>query len=101
MSGGEYRQLELRRNRKNRHQHTGDPNSQALARWREICRIDKLLKQEPEEATLALAEKARFSQHKLTGEELLQLQLTLNARQQQLAEKPCWQRLFLRLFWAL
>ena len=95
---GQYR---LRRNRRNRQQHRGLPNQQALARWREIHLIEKLLKQEPEENLLALAEKARFSQHTLCNEELALLQLALNARQQALSEKPWYQRLWIKLILAL
>ena len=91
----------LRRRSRSRRQHTGSPNRQALARWKEIRRIDLLLKQEPEEAILTLAEKARFSQHTLRKDELALLQQALNARQQALLEKPVLLRLWLRLIWAL
>lgn len=91
----------LRRRSRTKRQHTGSPNKQAIARWKEIRRIDLLLKQEPEETILTLAEKARFSQHTLRKDELALLQQALNARQQALLDKPLWLRLWLRLIWAL
>jgi len=95
---GQYR---LRRNARNKRQHTGSPNARAIARWKELQLLCKLLKQEPEETILVLAEKARFSQHTLAKEELAQLQLALNAGQQLLLTKPLYQRLWIKLIWAL
>jgi len=91
----------LRRRSRSKRQHTGSPNKQALARWKEIRQIDLLLKREPEEAILTLAEKARFSQYTLRKDELDLLQQALNARQQALLDKPLWLRFLLRLIWAL
>ena len=51
-------------------QRTGDANRQALYRWREALRLSRLLKESPTEELIALAQKAKFSQHELTPEEL-------------------------------
>ena len=82
-------------------QRTGHPNTQALARWREICRLSRLLKTEPPEPLLELAEKARFSQHTLTREELHSLGQYLQLQHRALDTLPVWKRFFLRLIWAV
>ena len=82
-------------------QTTGHPNTQALARWREICRLSRLLKTEPPAALLELAEKARFSQHTLTQEELFSLRQYLQLQHRALGTIPAWKRFFLRLIWAV
>ena len=46
------------------------PNRQALLYWRELTRIWRILKESPDEALEDLAQKAKFSQHTLTEEEL-------------------------------
>ena len=53
---------------------TGSNNKRAIMLWRHIEFLCKLDKTEPPETLQAVALKARFSQHKLTGEELGQLQ---------------------------
>lgn len=50
----------------------GQPNRQALARWGQVNRLAWLLKVPVPEELEALAQKARFSQHTLTQEELAQ-----------------------------
>ncbi len=80
---------------------TGSHNAMALACWREILRLDGLLKTEPPEQLLKLAEKARFSQHVLTRKELLQLRQYLRQQRKVLQSFPAWKQLFLRLLWAI
>jgi len=58
--------IRLRRRRFSR----GSSNRQALARWREAERLSLLLKETPPEELIALAQKAKFSQYDITGEEL-------------------------------
>ena len=53
---------------------TGSNNKRAVACWRHIEILCKLERAEPPEDLRDLALKARFSQHKLTGEELKRLQ---------------------------
>ena len=53
---------------------TGSNNKRAVMLWRHIEFLCKLSKTEPPEQLHAVALKARFSQHKLTGEELGLLQ---------------------------
>lgn len=58
----------------------GNPNRQALSLWRWISQLDRANGAEPEEDLLNLAEKARFSQHTLTEEELEHLREGLDRR---------------------
>lgn len=58
--------IRLRRSR----QRSGSPNEQALARWQEAVLLSRLLKENPGEELLNLAQKAKFSPHDLTAEEL-------------------------------
>ena len=87
--------LTLRRNRLR----SGGPNDQALARWQEVQLLAKLLKEEAPEALLELAQKAKFSQHTLTGEELLQFDAYLNSCRRQLKQHPWYAQLLYRYLW--
>lgn len=82
-------------------QRTGPKNAQALARWQEIRRLGWLLKAAPPENLLDLAEKARFSQHILTKEELFALGQYLQQQRQAIQKQPFLKRFFLKLFWAI
>lgn len=48
----------------------GDPNRQALARWVLLEKMAALAKETPPEALYHLAQKAKFSQHTISAEEL-------------------------------
>ncbi len=91
----------LRRNIRKKKMYRGKPNAQALARWREVCRYGKILKKAPPESLLELAEKARFSQHSLTGEELKEFALYLKAAATELGKKNWAYRLLCRLVFAV
>jgi len=82
-------------------QRTGPKNAQALARWQEIWRLGRLLKNTPPEDLLELAEKARFSQHTLTKDELFALGQYLQQQRQSVQKQPFWKRFFLKLIWAI
>ena len=84
-----------------KNQKTGPRNAQALARWQEIQRLGRLLKSTPPENLLDLAEKARFSQHILTKEELFALGQYLQQQRQSVQKQPLWKRFFLKLIWAI
>ena len=89
--------LSLRR----RYQHSGNANDQALARWQEAQLLAKLLKQEPLAELENLAQKAKFSQHTLTAEELQQFDVYLRACRQQLRRRPWYRQLLYRFLWAV
>ena len=63
-------QYRIRRKLKKRKLHRGDPNTQALTRYKEAMRLSKLSGLPMPESLTALAEKAKFSQHTLTDAEL-------------------------------
>ena len=84
-----------------RKQNAGHWNVRALARWQEICRLCRLLKEQPPENMLELAEKARFSQHTITREELFCMGQFLQQQRRKVDTLPAWKRFFLRLIWAV
>ena len=94
-------QIELRRYLRRRRMYRGTPNAMALERWRELRRYCRLLKTEvPEEAT-ELAEKARFSQHTLSDEELKQLDGALDEARKLFRKRNALLRLWWLLVWAM
>lgn len=91
----------LRRQLRRRKLKKGSPNRQALSRWAFVKRMAKLIGQQPPEELYRLAEKAKFSQHTLTEEELARMDGYLERAQQALCKKPWLLRLALRLIWAV
>lgn len=81
--------IRLRRRR----QRSGTPNDRALARWQEAELLAKLLKQSPPEELEQLAQKAKFSQHTLTAEELTRFDGYLRTARAELRQKPWYLRL--------
>lgn len=81
--------LRLRRARWNR----GSANQQALARWREAERLSLLLKESPPEELIALAQKAKFSQYEITGEELTAFDTHIRSCCRRLKKGPALRRL--------
>ena len=75
----------------------GTPNARALARWQQVLRYRKALKCKPPSELLELAEKARFSRHTLTDEELAQFDSYLAKAKLELKK----QKLPKRIFWQL
>ena len=86
--------------RKRRLQNLGK-NRRAVAYWQEACRYGKILKRTPPEELLALAEKARFSQHTLTDEELDEFCRYLRDGAAALKRKNLCYRWVSRLIWAV
>ncbi len=72
----------------------GRPNRQALGLWRWLVALGKKTGLPPEEELFRLAEKARFSQHTLTEEELALLRRAAELRIEKLKQQPT-----LRQFW--
>ena len=88
-------QRSLRLSLRKKRLHSGDANTQALARWQEAERLAKLLKEEAPAALFDLAQKAKFSQHTLTDDELLQFDAFLHSSRRQLRKRPWyWQVLY-------
>lgn len=91
----------LRLTRRRRGQKNGPANAQALARWREAVLLAKLLKQPVPEGLEALAQKAKFSQHTLTEEELLAFEAYLRGARRKLARQRWYRRLVYQYGYAL
>ena len=75
--------------------HSGKPNEKALTRWRQTRQMARLLKQPFPEALDDLAQKAKFSQHRIQPGELQQF---TNYRQmliKAMAAKPWYQKCLL------
>ncbi|MGM9578266.1 MAG: transglutaminaseTgpA domain-containing protein [Evtepia sp.] len=89
LEGQRILRIRLRRRR----QRSGAANSQALARWQEAETLSKLLKTPPPRELEALAQKAKFSQHTLTAEELTCFEAYLRAARKQLRQMPWYHRL--------
>lgn len=89
--------LDLRRKR----QRKGETNTQALYRFREAARLARLLKETPAEELIELAQKAKYSQHALTAEELQQFDSYCRSCLRRLKEKPLWLRLVYRYIYAV
>lgn len=94
-------QYRIRFRRRLKAQRVGTSNARALARWQEISLLSRLLKAPPPEELLELAEKARFSQHTMTKEELFRLGQYLGLQRKAIHTIPVWKRFFLRLIWAI
>ena len=88
--------LHLRRKR----QHTGSPNAQALQRFREAEGLARLLKETPAEELIVLAQKAKYSQHEVTAEELQQFDSYRRSCLHRLKEKPLHLQLVFRYLYA-
>lgn len=94
---GQYRlRLWLRRRKLGK----GSVNEQALVIWGQIVYLRRLLRAGSGGLPYELAQKARFSQHTLTPEELGQLQNSLDGALAELRGKPWYTRWILRLIFA-
>ena len=93
---GQYRlRLYLRRRGKN-----DSVNARALAIWQEVVYLRRLLRSSPGGLPCELAQKARFSQHTLTEQELQQLQSSLDEALAEVKGKPWYTRWIYRLVFA-
>lgn len=89
--------IRLRRGR----QQTARPNARGLAMWQETELLSRLLRQPSPEALETLAQKAKFSQHTLTAEELEQFTAYLTDARHQLEQKPLYLRLVYMYLYAV
>lgn len=94
-------QYGLRRRHRRKIFRRGDTNAQALARWHYASRLCKLLKLRPSQALWTLAEKAAFSQHTLTRQELEAFDLWISQAHDVLRRAPWPKRLWLKLIFAI
>ena len=89
--------VRLRRQR----QRAGSPNARALARWQEVEQLSKLLKQPSPQELEMLAQKAKFSQHTLTAEELSRFDGYLRTARSELRKKPWYLRVIYQYVFAV
>ena len=80
---------------------TGGPNRRALGLWRDVERLSAVQGQEPPAELLELAQKAKFSQHKLTREELRTFTVWLRDARNILHQRPLHERLWMQYVLAL
>ena len=94
-------QWQLRVWLRQRRQHSGRTNAQALARWQEAVLLSRLSGQPPEETLHALAQKAKFSSHTITQEELHRFDTWMAQTKKVLRKRPVWYQLLYTLILAL
>ena len=94
-------QRSVRIHLRRRRQETARPNARGLAMWQETELLSRLLRQPSPEALETLAQKAKFSQHTLTVEELEQFTAYLTDARHQLEQKPLYLRLVYRYLYAV
>lgn len=82
-------------------QRRGSRNEQARQCWREVKRLCRVLRRAPPETLNQLAEKAQFSQHMLTAEEVEQFAAFQAAARRRLRQGPWWKRLVYRYWFAV
>lgn len=96
-----YGQYLLRRKCRQAWLRGGSPNRQALRCWRYTRRLARLTRQAVPQELRSLAEKARFSQHTLTQEELSQFYGWFEHTRTLLRKKPWPIRLVMKLVFAV
>lgn len=94
-------QHNLRQKYRYRKMFTGEPNKQALQRYRHLLLLSRLSRLPMEENLTFLAEKAKYSRHTLTQEELDMLANGLHTYQQGLQKRNIFIRGLCKLIFAL
>lgn len=77
--------------------YTGPNNQQALRRWRYAQWVGWYMRRKPPERLKELAEKAKFSQHTLTPQELAEFDAWLQKMRKTVQDKPSLQRMLIKL----
>lgn len=78
-----------------------ESNQKALLYWQNAALYSRLLKETPNAALFDLAQRAKFSQHSITEDELQQFETTLSLLTQKLEQKNLLYRLYYRYVLAL
>ncbi len=79
----------------------GDGSRRCLTLWQEAEKLAKLLGEKPPEELLAAAQKASFSQHTLTEEELVPFENYLRRCRRKLSRAPWYRRLVYKWIYAV
>ncbi len=87
----------LRLRLRTRHCQQENSNAKALALWQETMFFAKLLKKEPSQALFDLAQKAKYSPHTLTAEELSQFYAYLQEAVDALKKQSIFHQIYYRL----
>ena len=82
----------IRISRRRKRMYKGEPNQQARARWRFVLRLRRLTGQKLPEQLRELAERAAYSQHTLSNQELAQFDLWLESEEKILQARPWYLR---------
>lgn len=98
LAEGQYR---LRRRLYRKRYDRSTENEKAILCWQKLVKLAQLAGMTPDKTAYALAQKAAFSQHCLTEQELQQLENAVDDACKALAQKPFTLRLFSRLIYAL
>ena len=81
--------------------HRGKRNAQALARWREVVLHCRVRGMDPDARLLELAQKARFSHHAVTREELTEFDAWLNHSKESIRQLSLFKRILATVLFAL
>ena len=87
--------IDLRRRRRG-----STPNDRALGYWQEILLLSKLRRKAVPRELKELAQKAKFSQHTLTRDELAKMELYIDGSVDALKQRPWYLRLLYRYVFA-
>ena len=80
---------------------SGRPNERTLSRWRQTCSLAKLLKQPYPEELNNLAQKAKFSQHRIQPEELQQFEDYRSSLIERINEKAWYHQIIAKWIFAI
>ena len=94
-------QYHLRWRLRYRRHRQGNANRQAVRRWRYVCYLAWLTRQKRPDHLHALTEKAVFSQHRLTRQELAQYDQWITETQTKLLDRPLPIKWLLKLIFAM
>ena len=94
-------QREIRMALRRRNMRQKNPNRRALALWRETVLMASALKQRPPAELEQLAQKAKYSQHTLTAQELMVFDGWLRDAKRRLREEPWHRQLLWRCLYAI
>ncbi len=72
-------------------------NDRTIAYWQELSRLYRALGQSPEEALVELVEKAKYSQHTITAEELTRLENGILIAREKLRQRSIFHQFWYRL----
>lgn len=79
----------------------GRKNARALARWQEVVLHCRVRKEDPDQRLHQLAQKAKFSQHTVTPEELEEFDHWLTGSKNVIGHQNLWKRFLATIIYAL